>query len=117
MSLQEDPAGAADPDIGIPDPDDAFHDAPQDPDRTTVWQPTPPIMGGNSQTGPKIIEAWTGGKPKADWSGLEDPSTGHTSPSQIRPYGSGSSLKSHIYRQKGLAESPIVRAARPPTSS
>ena len=41
-----------------------------------TFMPDKPKFGNLKQTGPDSWAAWTGGKPKADWSGLvdEDPS-------------------------------------------
>ena len=36
------------------------------------FTPTKPKFGNLKQTGPTQWEPWTGGKPKADWTGLED---------------------------------------------
>ena len=60
-------------------------------------------MGGLVQTSSTDWCAWTGGKPKADWSGLD--STAVQTPSddyQYRPTSPGSSQKSTKYRETGL---------------
>ena len=60
-------------------------------------------MGGVIQTSSTDWCAWTGGKPKADWSGL-DPSADLT-PSddyQYRPSSPGSSQKSTKFRETSL---------------
>ena len=69
----------------------------------TVYKPTSPIMGGLVQTSSTDWCAWTGGKPKTDWSGLD--STAVQTPSddyQYRPTSPGSSQKSTKYRETGL---------------
>ena len=69
---------------------------------TTPWMPTKPIMGGTQQVGANEFSAWTGGKPMADWSGL-DPSSKQVpvTPNQYRPVYIATAQKGHIYRQKG----------------
>lgn len=60
-------------------------------------------MGGLVQTGPTEYCAWTGGKPKADWSGLD--STAAAVPKdayQYRPTSPGAAQKSNMHREQGL---------------
>ena len=68
-----------------------------------VFLPPTPRMGGLVQVSAHDYCAWTGGKPKPDWSGL-DP-TAATAPLddyQYRPASPGSSQKSTSFREKGL---------------
>ena len=63
----------------------------------------PPIMGGIIQSAKDEFAVWTGGKPKADWSGL-DP-TGVTVMcvlTQIWPMYMSSSCKAYLHRVTGL---------------
>ena len=69
------------------------------------WMPIKPIMGGITQVDGSTLAAWTGGLPKADWTGLDPLSpTSWVTPNQLRPASIGSSQKSHNYRKIGLAE-------------
>ena len=75
----------------------------QPPAATTPFQPPTPTMGGLVQISASDFCAWTGGKPLANWSGL-DP-TAATAPQddyQYRPASPSSSQKSTMYREKGL---------------
>ncbi len=65
------------------------------------YKPTAPKYGGIQETGPQTWDAWTGGKPKADWSGLEDPSPSIIKATQFRPKSVSSQSKSRHYRVKG----------------
>ena len=67
-------------------------------------RPDVPIMGNIIQLSDKEWAAWTGGKPKADWSGL-DASAAHeyVSPNQLRPVYASSAQKGYIFRKTGLA--------------
>ena len=67
------------------------------------FKPKAPIMGGILQVSGTEYCAWTGGKPKADWSGLNDAAA--TAPAedyQLRPSSPGSAQKSTAYREKGV---------------
>ena len=66
------------------------------------FMPDKPIMGGIEQTGPLTYTAWTGGKPKANWEGLEDPNPKSKTPNQYRATSISSEAKSRVYRTKGL---------------
>jgi hypothetical protein len=62
-------------------------------------------MGGIVQVGEKEHSPWTGGLPKADWTGL-DPSaitSSPVTPNQYRPTLISTSQKGHTYRQTGMA--------------
>ena len=67
-----------------------------------VVKPPKPTMGGVADLGDGTWSAWTGGKPKTDWSGL-DPSaeTENTSPHQLRPASASASQKGYTYRCYG----------------
>jgi hypothetical protein len=69
-------------------------------------------MGGVIQSSKDEYAAWTGGKPKADWSGL-DP-TGVTVmrvPTQVRPTYVSSSCKAYLHRVTGLVTKLAVSGA------
>ena len=66
------------------------------------YVPETPKFGGR-----KLIDAdrwavWTGGKPKADWTELEDPEPVAIAPTQFRPTSVSSQAKSQAYRVAGL---------------
>jgi hypothetical protein len=42
-------------------------------------------MGGLIQTGVNKWAAWTGGKPKLDWTGFEKATLDYETPNQMRP--------------------------------
>lgn len=65
--------------------------------------PTAPTHGGIVQIDATTHALWVGGKPKADWSGL-DPSalTEPVAPTQFRPQGISSAAKGHSLRERGL---------------
>ena len=65
-----------------------------------VWKPKSPIMGGIIQIGKDDYMPHTGGKPNAQWTGLEASGT-RISVLQYRPIGS-SSIKGYSARTKGL---------------
>jgi hypothetical protein len=48
-------------------------------------RPKEPIVGAITQTDTDKWLAWTDGKPKADWTGLEDVSPDCETPNQMRP--------------------------------
>ena len=52
--------------------------------------------------GTDLFAAWTGGKPKADWTGLEDPTPSTIGPNQYRGTSISSQAKSRAYRVQGL---------------
>ena len=62
-----------------------------------------PIMGGLTQLAKDETAAWTGGRPKSDWTALDPkaPST-YTSPNQLRPAFASASQKGYNYRRTGL---------------
>ena len=62
-----------------------------------IFKPDEPVMGGLVQTGREDWTPWVGGKPKADWSGLDD-TTPDIDPNQFRPTSAGSAQKSKKYR-------------------
>ena len=66
--------------------------------------PTKPIMGGLLQISKDEWGAWTGGKPKADWSQLEDAATTYDRPSQLRPMRIVDAQKSYDIRAKALPD-------------
>ena len=51
---------------------------------TSSFKPKKPKFGGLSQVGPDSYAAWTGGKPKTDWTELEDPKPADIQPNQFR---------------------------------
>jgi len=66
------------------------------------FKPVPPKMGGLFQHAKDEYIAWTGGKPKRDWTGLDD------SAPKVRMHNwqirSMLSQKDEAYREKGLEE-------------
>ena len=69
----------------------------------SVYKPTQPIMGGLEQTSLTKFMAWTGGKPKLDWTGLDSTaSQTKKSPKQLRATDAGSQSKTYSVRTKGL---------------
>ena len=63
-----------------------------------------PKFGSNlKQTGPDSWAAWTGGKPKADWSGLVDEDPNMIGPNQFRASSVASRAKSQSYRIQGTS--------------
>lgn len=92
------PDAASIPAVASPGPARAPAPAP------TPWIPVAPLMGGVSQIDATTHAAWTGGLPKADWTGLDPSSpTMHTTPNQLRPSSIGSAQKSFTFRQTGLS--------------
>ena len=72
---------------------------------TTPAPVTPPIMGGVANRSGTEQAPWTGGKPKHDWSGLDDTAdTEVSAPTQYRSTTAsiGSQQKSYAYRIKGM---------------
>ena len=64
-------------------------------------EPTKPKMGGNVKLSQKEWACWTGGKPKADWSGLNDTAPMEfTSPNQLHPVYTSSAQKGYNFRKK-----------------
>ena len=64
-------------------------------------RPKEPIMGAITQTDTDKWLAWTGGKPKADWTGLEDASSDYETPNQMRPV---YDVKGYNHRKSGLSD-------------
>ena len=84
--------------------------------QTTPITTTPavpaPIMGGIHERSATDHVPWTGGKPKPDWSGLDDSADKeHSSPTQYRSVTESVSTlkKSYAYRVKGM-ESKLTQA-------
>lgn len=57
-----------------------------------------PLMGDVTDNGTVNAAAWTGGKPKTDWSGLENPGIGMFSPNCIRNLKIADKVKTYNYR-------------------
>ena len=75
-----------------------------------TYMPTKPIMGDIKQVGGSDYAAWTGGVPRHDWSGLEDPTPVSVEPKQYRPSSVGGSSKAQHYRTTGL-ETKFTRSS------
>ena len=58
-------------------------------------------MGGITQTGTDSWAAWTGGKPKADWSGFAVATVDFETPNQMRPI---YDVKGYNHRKGGLTD-------------
>lgn len=68
-------------------------------------QPPKPTNGGVVQISGSEYAAWTGGKPKHDWSGLDDKALkDYTTPNQLRPVSVSSDQKAYNFRKKGREE-------------
>ena len=67
-------------------------------------KPAVPTIGGLTALSKDEWSAWTGGKPKADWSGLEDHTVDSTSPNQLRPIYVSAAQKGYNYRRTGLKD-------------
>ena len=66
-------------------------------------KPRTPKMGGIVRLTKDEWAAWTGGKPKYKWKGLDDAAnTEHTSPNQLRPTYASSAQKGYNYRRDGM---------------
>ena len=66
------------------------------------FKPTTPKFGGVEEVGQDTWAAWTGGKPKADWTGLLDPSPVSVTPTQYCSSSVSSQAKARAYRVHGL---------------
>ena len=75
---------------------------------TTSFIPETPKFGGREQVSADTWVTWTGGKPKADWSGLEDPNPKTIQPNRYRTTSVTSQSKSLRYRTQGL-ETKLTR--------
>jgi hypothetical protein len=64
-------------------------------------KPTKPTMGDLTQTGVDKWSAWTGGKPKLDWSGFETIIVDFETPNQMRPI---YDVKGYNHRKTGLSD-------------
>ena len=62
-----------------------------------------PIMGGCKQLPDEQWIVWSGGVPNADWSGLKNPDPDAVRPTQFRPEGISTSIKTRYYRVLGLS--------------
>ena len=70
---------------------------------TKVFKPKTPKFGGIKEVGPKSWAAWIGGKPKADWAGLEEPDPKEITPNQFRSTSISGQAKSQSYRVLGTS--------------
>jgi hypothetical protein len=62
-------------------------------------KPIKPIMGDLTQTDENKWAAWTGGKPKLDWTGFEKETLDYAAPNQMRPI---YDVKGYNHRKTGL---------------
>jgi hypothetical protein len=77
-------------------------------DSKTALKPLEPKVGGLAQTKTDKWIAWTGGKPKVDWSGFEDAKrVDHETPNQKNAQSDAPHLNLHL-RCEGL-QSPEDR--------
>ena len=68
-----------------------------------VLKPLKPIMGDVIALSKDSWSAWTGGKPKADWTGLDPTAPGEsTSPNQLRPVYVSAAQKGYNHRRTGM---------------
>lgn len=86
---------------GSPDRDD-YESVPSGPESRPSFQVATPRMGGKQRQSEDTWIAWTGGKPKSDWSELVEPIPNSIQPNQYRPTTVSSSTKSQFYRTAGL---------------
>ena len=100
MPPQDGPDAGEDPLVMAPDDDESEDEFV---DTSSTFSPPKPIMGGLRFIDDKHQAPWTGGKPKADWLGLVDPSPPNIAPTQFRTTSISSSTKSQVYRQRGLS--------------
>ena len=66
------------------------------------FMPEKPKFGDVTEVGTDTWAAWTGGRPKADWSELEDTQPLSIDPNQYRSTSISSQAKSQYYRTKGF---------------
>ncbi len=64
-------------------------------------KPKKPIMGDLAQTKTDKWLAWTGGRPKVDWMGLENSTVDYKTPNQMRPI---DDVKGYNHRKSGLSD-------------
>ena len=70
---------------------------------STSFKPPTPTMGGLVQVSSSDWCAWTGGKPRSDWSDLDySAPTTPTNPFQYRPSSPSAAQKSTSYREQGI---------------
>ena len=95
----------------VEQPEDPGADTGQDPQDPVQgggdtegdeFKPTEPKFGGLNKIDSNKWAAWTGGKPKADWTGLETPSPTYINAKQYRPTSISSQSKAQYYRVEGL---------------
>ena len=84
-------------------------DTPENQGATTqstsaTFKPTKPKFGGLEQVSIDTWVPWTGGKPKADWTELEDINPGMIDPNQYWSTSISSQTKSKHYRTLGLTD-------------
>jgi len=73
--------------------------------------PVKPKFGGIAKISSDSWVAWTGGKPKADWTDLEKPNPVSIAATQYRSNSVSSQAKSHKYRVEGL-ETKFTRTSK-----
>lgn len=66
------------------------------------YKPPVPQYGGVREVGADSWAAWTGGMPKGDWTGLEQPKPASINPGQYRSNSISGMAKSQVYRVQGL---------------
>ena len=67
-----------------------------------VYKPKTPKFGGVKEVGTDSWAAWLGGKPKANWTELEDPDPKTIRATQFRSTSISTESKMQHYREKGL---------------
>ena len=67
-----------------------------------MFKPNVPQFGGIEEVGTDSWAAWTGGKPRADWTGLLNPTPTSINPGQYRSNSIAGKAKSQVYRVQGL---------------
>ena len=97
------PASGAVP-AAVPAPQAAAPTAAPASAPTSPFKPTKPLMGDVVELDPDHPVAWTGGVPKVDWTGLEDPATVSQQlvPTQYRPHSAKARAVTYQQRITGL---------------
>ena len=76
---------------------------PREGQALNIFKPTKPKFGDVCEVGHDLWSAWTGGKPKGDWLGLEDPTPKTVTPNQYLMSSISSQAKALVYCVQELA--------------
>ena len=75
---------------------------PRSGESTKTFKMPKPKFGGLTEVSSNTWAAWTGGKPNATWTGLEDPNPKLIKPNQHRSPSISSQAKAQYYRVLGM---------------